>query len=191
MNIFAQSKLVIRMAKETAAIVGGVVIAVAICSLFSHFIDSDTAAITQQRELKYELDSRNQIAMKLISDYHSVEQSQTLVEQAFLPDDNVTSFISALDSIANKRSLPHDIHFDSPQPTDKTLGAGTTTLRQIPFGLSVQANIFVFNEFLKDLEHLPYFVTINSISIGSQSTKGWGDASNITIQGVLFTRGDE
>jgi hypothetical protein len=177
------------MAKEGGVIFLSILATFGICAFLLKAANNDVMALTKQRTLKYELESRNEIASKLVSDYKNVATTQSQIENAFLPEENILEFVSAIESIASKRSIIHAIHFDTPGKTDKVLGDVAHPLTQVTFSLSLQSNIFIFDEFLKDLERLPYFVRISNITITSQGSTGWRDMSNVTIQGILFTRG--
>ncbi len=191
MNIFSQSKLALRMTKEGLAMFLSIVAAIILCTWFASQADANVAVITKQRTLKYELEAKNEIASKLVSDYRSVQFAQPLIEHAFLPENNVLEFVSTIDSIASKRSLVHSVHFGTPAPAGKNLGDDTTALTHIPFTITVQSNVYILNEFLKELEKLPYFIDVTSVNIAGQGATGWKDMANVTIQGTLFTRGEQ
>lgn len=179
-----------RLAKETGMMCLAVIIAFFLCAWLGGGINNNVNAIIKERALAQRLQVENDVASKLVADYNTVAASQSEIQRAFPPENNILEFVAAIDSIAAKHSLPHSIHFDSPIKTGKTLESPSQPLTQVTFNLSLQSNIYIFDEFLKDLEHLPYFVNITSISITSQTPKGWMDTSNITIQGILYTRGD-
>ena len=179
-----------RLAREIGTIILAVIIAFFLCAWLEGGIHDNVSAIIQERALSQRLQTENDVASKLVADYNTVQASQSQVQQAFPPEDNILEFVGAVDSIAAKYTIPHSIHFDTPAKTDKTLESPSQPLTQVAFSLTLQSNIFIFDEFLKDLERLPYFVSISNISISSQTPKGWADTSNISIQGILYTRGE-
>ena len=179
-----------RLAREIGLIFLAVVATFMLCAWLAGGINNNVNTIIKERALSQKLQAQNDVASKLLSDYNAVSASQSQVQRAFPPENNILEFVGAIDSIAAKRTIPHSIHFESPAKTDKTLETPSQPLTQVAFTLSLQSNIYIFDEFLKDLEHLPYFVSISNITITSQKSAGWVDTSNITIQGTLYTRGE-
>lgn len=105
------------------------------------------------------------------------------ISSAFPTPDNVSDFVSSLESIAAKNSLVQTLHFGPPTPSSDS---GTLSLATIEYSGTVTGSINPLNEYLKNFEALPFFTKITAIDINSSS--GWSKDATINFKAVLFIR---
>lgn len=189
--MFTQKTLLTFILKRGAIALGAVVIAVIAASLLSAQIDASVQAVITHKKLTATLQARNEVVSKLLTDYQNVRGYDQRIQGALLAVSDILEFVSALESLASKDNMMQATHFGDPVIMAETIGDPPRPLYKIDFTLSTQGNIFTFLHYIADIERLPYFMKINSISFSAQSPAGWLNTSNISVGGTLYTQGDE
>lgn len=144
---------------------------------------SDT--VVRNRHLADELGKRTELYSVLTHDIAVVGANDTVIENSFIPADNISEFVSALESIALKNGVTQSFHFGTP------LNAPVATslpLSSIEYQNSMPLNIYSFISYLKDFERLPYFTKINSMNITAQGPTGWRGLGNASWGATLYTK---
>jgi hypothetical protein len=177
---------------KSILIAGGVALLAMFSIVYVHgHIKRITHSIVEQKRLSAILEVRNQQFTQEKTNLGYVEERIDKISHALLPANNILEFVDALESIAAKNNLASTVRFDSPVATTKTFGDPVKTIYSVNFSLSLQANIFSLQSYTHDLEHLPYFAKIESLSFDSQGTGGWNNTSTVSIKGTLYTLEDK
>lgn len=144
--------------------------------------------IQEKKQLTYILKNRENAAAKINRDFKLVAADYEQRIKNGLPTvDNIIPFVEAMESLAKKNSLNQTITFASPQPLPAD--SGDLTLFAINYTLSLSnANLSVFLNYLEDFEKLPYFASLDSISLGANGSRGWEDNSSITLSGKFYAK---
>lgn len=179
------------MLKRGAIALGAIVVAIIVIALLSAQISASAETIITHKKLTATLEMRNEVITKLLTDYQNVKGYDQRIRGALLTVSNILEFVGALESLASKDNVVQAAHFDNPVQMAETIGEPPRPLYQINFTLAIQGNIFILLQYIADIERLPYFMKINSISLVAQSPLGWVNTSNISVSGTLYTQGDE
>lgn len=177
--------------KRGAIALGAIIVSAIITALLGAHISASAETVIAHKKLTATLEMRNEVISKLLTDYQNVKGYGERIQEALITISNTLEFVGALESLALKDNVAQAVHFADPVPMAETIGEPPRPLYQINFTLSLQGNIFTFLNYIADVERLPYFMKINSISISAQSPAGWLNASNISVSGTLYTQGDE
>lgn len=189
--MITRKKLFTQVGINAAISCTAVFIAVVAIWFVNNGITATAEKIVEQKKLSATLAMRNQVVAKLIADAKQSRGAKERIEAALLPANNVLEFVGAVESMALKDNITASLRFDTPAELPELVGNPLKHVYQIPFTLSVQGNILTFVQYLKDIEALPYFTKITAISISASQGGGWLDTSNISVRGILFTRGDK
>jgi len=165
-------------------------LAALLVGFFSAQISKTVDTVVQHRELAATLKLRSDVASTLSAEYTRIRGNEVRIKEALVPADDILEFVSALESLAQKNSITHAVNFGTPNALPLTIGDPAVPLFEIPFTLSLRGNTFAFTQYLKDFEQLPYFAKINGFSIASTESQGWLNASNISVRGTLYARGE-
>lgn len=189
--MFTKKTLLFFILKRAAIALGAMAIAAIAIALLSAQIDASAETVILHKKLTATLEMRNEVVSKLLTDYQNVKGYDERIKGALLTVSNILEFVGALESLASKDTMIQAAHFDNPVMMTETIGEPPRPLYQVNFTLSTQGNIFTFLNYIADIERLPYFVKINSISLSAQSPLGWQNTSNISVGGTLYTQSDE
>ncbi len=166
-----------------------VVFSCLICILFlSRSIDHIASSVVQNRKLAQALAERTALLSQLKRDTEIVGNNTQTITHAFPPSDNVIEFISALESIALKNGISQSFRFSSPTPANI---ASPIPLYLVSYQNTLTVNLPTFIQYLKDLENLPFFTTIDGFNITSQSAQGLQGLTAASITATLYTRGTQ
>jgi len=144
---------------------------------------SDSVALNHK--LEAELKNRTELLNVLGHDTQIVGTNDTLIENAFVPSDNIINFVNTLDNLAQTQSIPQTYHFGTPSPA--TISA-SFPISSIEYTNNLTTNVQSLLAYLKKFNELPYFTKINGITIASQDKSGWMGPSTITLQATLYTK---
>ncbi len=167
-----------------------ILLTLGIIFIFNQQISRMSATIIKNRQQATALAHQSESSVKLQKAYAGISANEIAIRHALLPADNILEFTEALDSTALKHNLAPSLSFGSPVLTPTTINGGKQTIATIDLGISVSTNLFIFLEYLKDLEHLPYFINIQGITITSLGTDGWQGDSTIVIHATFATQID-
>jgi Tfp pilus assembly protein PilO len=163
-----------------------VICACSIAILFlSRTIEKISSSVVQNRKLASALAERTALLSQLKHDAEIVGSNTDTITHAFPPSDNVIEFISALESIALKNGVSQTFRFSSPIPANL---ASPVPLSTVNYQNTLTVNFPTFIQYIKDLENLPFFTTVDGITITSQSPQGLQGVTTAAINATLYTR---
>ena len=142
-------------------------------------------SVVLNHKLEAELKKRTELLSVLEHDTQVVGKNDVLIENAFVPSDNIINFVNALDGLAQSKSITETYHFSTPSPD--TISA-SFPISTIPYTNNLTANIQGLLTYLKGFNELPYFTKIDAITIASQDKSGWAGPSVVTLQATLYTK---
>ncbi|GEM_PF-1131399 len=181
--------LIIHMLKNLGYILGVVCVAGGISLFIATHIADIANGINESKKITATLEHRNESLEKLEGDYAKVKPHEKDFRQALLPTSNILEFTGVLESLGQKYGLVQTFHFDTPIDSGKTIGTPPQKINRIGFGLVLQTNATIGLAYIKELELLPYFAEIDSISFAG-TPEGWKKSVSINITGALYTYDD-
>lgn len=143
-------------------------------------------ATREKKEINYLLRNREETTRQIQADFKKIDSDYEAKIYAALPSVyNVLPFVEALDSLAKKYNLKSELNFSQPAPLVSPVGP--ISLSSVNFSASLRdANIDILVAYLKDLEKLTYFSSIQTINING--TNGWNNNSTINFSGRLYAQ---
>ncbi|TSC51851.1 MAG: hypothetical protein LiPW41_798 [Parcubacteria group bacterium LiPW_41] len=149
-------------------------------------IEKIQTTLQENQRLIRSLERRGETISELRKQFEEIKTTDTTIIDAFPYSDDILSTINSIELIANTHGLQIVKQFGTPT-LFMTIPDGTK-ISVIPFSLSLQGNVNSLTKFLSAVESLPYFVSISSASLQSQSTSDWNNISSISLSGSLYTR---
>ena len=136
--------------------------------------------------MDYFISHREQINNKIRTDLATINPAyQDKIAESIPPVYNILPLVDTLENLSKKYSFKQTISFSQPVPISSI--SEPIPLTQIDFNITLdEAGINKFNNYLKDFEKLPYFISINSINYIGSGSNGWQDNSSINISGSLY-----
>ena len=178
---------IIRILRNIAFSLVAILLAIGSIVFLQEKIALSKNAIEENKHLTAILVERNQLIYQLQKDYGVIGGGAQTAKRALLPVDNVSEFIATLQSLALKYSLGQSVNIGTPTVTGTTFGNPTVKIVATPWSIMFSANNRITLQYLKELEKVPYFSTIDSIVLSAPSG-GVGASAQVTIQGTLFTQ---
>lgn len=114
-----------------------------------------------------------------------IGNNDVIMNNAFVPSDNIAPFITSLEGISLKNSVTQVFKFDSPIDSKITSSFPIST---VTYNNSLTATLPNLIKYMKDFEHLKYFTKIDGFTMSSQTSNGINDTSNISLQASLYTK---
>lgn len=183
--MFTLKKLLILIGRNILISLVAVFIAVFAIIFIKNEINRITASIVLNHKLEADLKNIIELSSKVKQDAQIIGKNDILIENAFVPSNNISEFINALDSIALDNSIIQAYRFETPMPSTIS---GAFPLSTISYSNSLTANVQDFSKYLKSFEKLPYFTKIESLDISSQDKTGWMGSSTISMKITLLTK---
>ncbi len=184
--MFTTKNLLILIARH-ALIAFSVIVLCLICiTLLSREIEKIADSVVKNRKLASTLEKRTSLLSQLSRDAQIIGNNNVTIRNAFVPSDNITEFISALESIALKNGTTQTFRFNSPTPAAV---ASPFPLSLITYQNTLTINLPTFIQYLKDLEGLPFFTKVDGLTISSQSEQGLQGVTTSAFNATLYTQG--
>jgi hypothetical protein len=183
--MFNLKKLLILIGQNILISLMAVLVAFFSIVFIKNEIERITNTIILNHKLEVNLKNKIELSSKIKQDVQIVGKNDILIENAFVPSDNISNFINALDTIASSNSIIQTYRFESPIPSNIL---ETFPLSTISYSNDLATDIKTFSNYLKSYEKLPYFTKIESLDISSQDKTGWLGVSNISIKATLLTK---
>lgn len=161
--------------KHLFVAIGTILIAMLLVFFLSKQIAQVSKDVIKNRALASSLSERTALLSNLKKEAGLIGTNDTTIKQAFIPSNNILSFIAILKSIALKNGVAQVYSFSNPSVA--TSGA-TFSTATISYQNTVTANLNIFINYLKDFEKLPYFTKINSVTIAS-SQGNWLNGATV------------
>lgn len=162
-----------------------VVISFFIVIFISKKITTITSNVNINKKLQNTLQERSTLLGKLKSDMAIVDDNDKYIQNAFPSSDNISDFVSTIESTAFKNAVSDSIHFSTPAKSEITSPFQVDT---IDFNNSLSGNLSIIIGYMKEFEALPYFVKMNSLNISSQDAMGIVGDSSSTYGATLYTK---
>lgn len=183
--MFTTKNLLMLIGRHALIAFSAVVVSLIATSILSQQITRLSNDTQKNRLLASTLEKRTELFTTIRRDSEIIGTDDTLIEQAFIPSDNILDFVSALESISLKNGTLQAFHFDNPTP-------GTVSapfpLATITYSNSLSGNLAAFSNYLKDFERLHYFTKIESLSISAQDKSGWRGAGMMSYRASIQTK---
>ncbi len=153
--------------------------------ILSHKIERISDSVALDHHLEAQLKQRIELFEVLRHDAEIVGTNDVLIENAFVSSNNILGFIRELDTLAQKKSLNHVYHFDTPESSSISAPFLISTAA---YSNNFTTNISNFSDYMKEFEKLPYFSKIEGLNITSQDERGWLGPSTISFRAILYTK---
>lgn len=183
--MFTKKNLILLIGRHTLIASGVVLCSIIIIMFLASEITKVSDSVIKNKKLVNMLAERTAILEKIKKDTALVGVNDIVMNNAFITSNNITEFISALESMALKNSVTQVFRFDS--PAESTIPA-PFPINTIAYNNSLSINLPTFIQYIKDIERLPYFTKINGFNISSQSPLGIQDISTVGFQATLYTK---
>lgn len=183
--MFTTRKLLMLIGRHATIAISAILIAITASYFLAREIIKISDAVIQNRRLATTLEKRTEIFSTLARNTHIIGTNDMLIDNAFIPSDNILEFISALESLALKNGVTQSFRFENPIPAAISTSFPLST---IGYSNNLSINVSNLTNYLKDFEGLPYFTKINSLTITSGDATGWRGASNVLIGATLYTK---
>lgn len=183
--MFTTKNLIILIGKQSL-----IAIVVAALSFFailflSRQIEQVSNAIAQNNQLSEKLEKRTELFSVLARNIAMVGTNDAIIEESFIPADNILPFILTLENTALKNSATESFHFDTPAPASET---APFPLSVIGYQNTLALDISSFRNYLRDFEKLPYFTRIDNLSFTASGASGWEKGGTASYRAVLYTK---
>ncbi len=165
---------------------GILAVGVTILAVFfmSREITKLSGSLVEKKAAAISLSKRSEEVAALRSQLAQVGDNASRLGSALPPDDNISGFLSTLDTLAQQDSLAQTVKVGTATPT--SISRDGITLSQVDYSITLNGTIITLIKYLKDFEALPYFSAITSISINAPL--GWDGNSSIIMQAQLYTK---
>ena len=183
--MFSTKNLLILIVRNS--IIALIFIAISIVGMFyiKSKIEHITDSIVLKHKLEAELKNRNNLLETLDKDIKIIGNNNVIINNAFVPSNNISNFTNTLDELALKNKIPQVYHFETPVTSGSAAEFPTST---ISYSNNLTSDISNFSSYLKKFEILPYFTKIDGLRITSQDIKGIAGASTINLSATLLTQ---
>jgi len=183
--MFTNKNLLILIVKNIAISLLVIIITMVTIYFLKKEINNVTSKIALNNQLESELKKRTELFGTTEADAKIIGNNDIQIDNAFVPSNNITEFMSALDTIATNNKTVQIYRFESPIQSSIT---DPIKLSSVSYSNNLTLNIKGLSNYLKSFENLPYFTKIESFNISSQNKSGWTEPSNITFKAVLLTK---
>jgi hypothetical protein len=182
--MFTIKNLLMLIVRNT--IISLIFVAISISSIF--YINGKISIITDtivlNHKMEAELKKRSELLETLKQDAQIIEKNDILINNAFIPSNNISEFTNVLDDLAIKNNIIQLYRFETPVISSTSDELSTST---ISFSNTISGDFSTISKYLKNFEKLPYFTKIESLNISSQDSKGWVGLSSVTMKATLLT----
>jgi len=170
-----------------------IVMASVVIYVLSGQIIKISSAITQNRTAITILESRGLVTEELKNNFSAIGDGDKKIEEAFIEAKDIVRFINELESLADKNKLEQDIRFSTPTPLVGSEAQDESTkalnLTRVDYSIDLQGSVASIGKYLEELESIPYFSSVKSITLVSLSTTtNWKNQASVSIEAQLYLR---
>lgn len=129
--------------------------------------------ISNQRE---ELERKSSLGLnikQMSKDISEIEKNIGEINKMFIKSENELEFLTALDNLATKNKINAK---SMPEFPDKNI----ETLTKIPLSIAINGESENLMQYLRDLESMPYYYIIETISLNGN------ESANINLTGYIY-----
>ncbi len=182
--MFTSKNLLMYIGRNALISLGVILVTILIIFFIKREIESVTDNIVFNNKLETELKKRTELLSVIKHDAQIVGNNDVLISNAFLPSDNISTFINALDNLASSNGVSQSYRFETPV----SLAASEAfPLSTIAYSNSLTTSVRNFSSYLKKFESMPYFTKIEGLNISSQDKSGWTGTCSISYKATLIT----
>lgn len=182
--MFTTKNLLMQIGRQALIAGIAIVISLIVTILLSRQIARLSSDTQKNRLLARALEKRTDLFTAIKRDSALIGTNDILIEQAFIPSDNILEFVAALESLSLRNGVVQAFHFDVPTPSGIP---APFPLATIAYSNSLSGNLSTFSNYLRDFERLHYFTKIESLNISSQDTSGWRGAGTMSYRASIQT----
>lgn len=181
-----QKKLTIIILKNLAKAGIAVVFAFIAISFLNKQIAKINDTILAKKRVTALIEKKNQIISNINENLQQIGDNDKKIEDSFPSSNEVLGVAGRFESLAAQNSLKQTLRFSDPAPfsTNKT----NLKLSTLNYNSTINGNIYTFLPYLKGLENLPYFLTVQAITISAPAERGWEGNSTFSINGSLYIK---
>lgn len=182
--MFTTKNLLMLIGRNAIIAILAVVLALIVAGILSQQITHLSNDAQKNHLLASALEKRTELFTTIKRDTEIVGANDTLIEQAFIPSNNILEFVATLEALSLKNGIIQAFHFDTP-----ITGAVSPPfpLATVAYSNSLSGDLSAFSNYLKDFEQLHYFTKIESLSISAQDKSGWRGASTMSYRASIYT----
>lgn len=151
------------------------------------------AAIREHNRSVQEFRTSRDESLALLSSFSKVAGNEARIRNTFPSADYIVPFTDALAEAAKRAAVTVDAHYSNPSPTAATLppetaGGPVSTIYAITMSMTIDGDAKALEQFLRELEALPYYLTLTSLTSTSPSESGWEATQRATLSATLYTK---
>ena len=184
--MFKKRQLLFAFVKHAIKAIIAIILCVIAITIISNRITKISTSLQEKKIMALILEKRSITATTLRDHFNTIGDNDKKIRDAFLSTDNVLEFVNAIETAATQHSMQQTIKFGT--PGEAILETEDLTILPISFSITANGTITTVTQYLKQVEMLPYFAEITSLTLATASPQGWTDASSITIQGILYVK---
>lgn len=122
--------------------------------------------MTRRKVILEQLYEQGQSTKKIANNIEQIQEFIPLLNRAFLYRGEELAFITTMETSATSRSLVHTLTFSDVSKKDARGERGTV---EVPISITVGGQYRNIVQFLSDLDRMPFYVNVKSISIGGNA----------------------
>jgi hypothetical protein len=181
-------KIAIRIAVLMALLAGLIAVKISVTREAS----SIATEIRMHKESTQIVRATRDESLALLSSFALVSGNEPRIRTALPSADYIVPFTDALDAAASRAAVNISSRFNNPNATEHILppdiNGVTATIYGIDMGIDIEGDARALEQFLRELEALPYYLTITSFTSSSNSESGWETAQRGRITATLYTQ---
>ncbi len=183
--MITKKRLILTILKNLTILAAAVSLATGVVIYSSRQINRISGAIAEKKRISFVLEKRSETYTNLKRDFAELDGAERFIENALVPSDDISGFISAVETLGAQSGVTQSYQFGTPNLS----GAfGNPNIASIDYSLRVSANIHSLVAYLKNFENMPYFSGIMSVNMVSGAERGWNNVSDIYMNARLYAR---
>lgn len=166
-----------------------IVVAGTIAFIGSSRISRSSTSLTEGRRALATLQVQQAAVGSLQDQLVKIGHADTKIEESFVPLPSIDRPIAAIETLAGTHGLVHRaLRFDVPQPLSAAPATAPFGITRAPFTITLAGRGNDLIAYLNALEHLPYFIRIDGLTITAPQDGSWNNEASVTLQGSLDFR---
>lgn len=132
-------------------------------------------------------------SLALLASFARVAGNEPRIRAAFPSADYIVPFTDALQAAALRAAVTVDTHYGNPVATAYVLppeqaGGVPEKLYTIDVSFTVDGDVKALEQFLRELDALPYYLTLGNIRSTSNTESGWESMQRAAISATLYAK---
>ncbi len=142
-------------------------------------------SIDEKKKVSAALEQRSETYANIKKDIVRYGDSEQRIADGLVPIDDISQFISALESLGAQNGVEQTYHFGTPSLSTSGESLGITS---VDYTIQLHANNYALIAYLKNFETLPYFTGISGFTIIGTSPRGINELSTVTMRATLYAK---